>query len=162
MKKVKTRAAIAVLVALALVRLNANAAMAGSGQTEVDALAAKLANHEIGKVEILQMPAGLLTRITTTPDMLEQQFFYKLTIRDLRGGAYEAGLTTAVKSMSVQPRTDTVDLRWAAIFYSPEGVRVGALYFDGTGRAGTVGIAPVSFTGGFFDWLSGHFASCLQ
>jgi hypothetical protein len=64
--------------------------------------------------------------IPVTPDTLEQGFFYKLTIRDARGGAYEVGLTTAVKSMSVQPRTDTVNIRWAAIFYSPEGVRLGA------------------------------------
>lgn len=72
-------------------------------QPKVDALLTKLVNKEIGKVEILQIPARVFTRTRITPDMLEKQFHYKLTIRDVRGGVYEEKLTAAAKSVIVQP-----------------------------------------------------------
>ena len=131
-------------------------------QSQVDALASKLARREIGKVEILQIPARILTRTRITPEMLEKQFHYKLTIRDVRGEVHQEKLTEAAKSVAVKPETEMPDLRWGAIFYGLDGSRVGALYFDKTGSRGGVGDTPVSFKGGFFKWLDGNFSECFR
>ena len=64
-------------------------------QSQIDALATKLANREIVRVEILlQIPARILTRTRVTPEMLENQFHYKLIIRDVRGEVYQEELTS--------------------------------------------------------------------
>ena len=131
-------------------------------QSQVDALAAKLANGEIGKVEILQIPSRILTRIRITPTMLEKQFHYKLTIRDVRTGAYQDKLVEAARSIAVQPGTEIPDLRWGVVFYSLDDSRVGALYFAKTGSSGAVGDAPVSFKGNFFKWLDRNFSTCFR
>jgi hypothetical protein len=159
----KTRAVIGALFALVLLRPNANPETGGSSQAQIDELAKRLASRQVGRVEIFHIPPGMLTRTQITPDDLEQQFVYRLTIRDLRGNAYEVDLGRGVKSMSVQPRGESVDLRWATVFYTTDGARLGALYFDSTGRAGSVNFAPVSFTDNrLFEWLTNHFATCFQ
>ena len=131
-------------------------------QVQVDALAAKLANRDIRRVEILQIPARVLTGARVTPEMLEEGFYYKIAISDIRGDAYENSLVEAAKSMAVQPGTETADLRWGVIFYGVDDGRVGALYFDKTGSSGAVGDAPVSFRGDFFNWLDDNFSHCLH
>jgi hypothetical protein len=138
------------------------AAMQSDSQAQVSAIVAKLANNEVGRIEILEMPPSLLTRTRITPEMLEAQFYYRLTIRDIRGGIYQSKLLAAAKSISVESRNETSDLRWATIFYSTDGVRLGAFYFDKTGSYGAVDSASVSFRGGFFKWLDGTFSSCFQ
>jgi hypothetical protein len=131
-------------------------------QSKVDALAKKLASSEVEKVEILQIPARILTRTRITPEMLERQFHYKLIIRDVRNTLYQQELTEAVKSVAVQPEKDMSDLRWGVILYGPDDTRLGALYFDKTGSRGGVGDTPVSFKGGFFKWLDGNFSDCFR
>ena len=131
-------------------------------QSQVNALAAKLSAHEVGGIEILQMPPHLLTRTAITPEMLEKQFHYKLAIRNVRGGPHEATLVQVVTSIAVQPRNETADLRWGVIFYGVSGIRLGALYFDRTGRYGAVGDVPVSYTGDLFKWLDGNFSKCFR
>ena len=136
--------------------------VSGPTQSQVDALATELANSQIGRVEILQIPTRILTRTRITPGMLEKQFHYKLTIRDVRGGLHQQKLTEAAKSIAVQPETEMPDLRWGVIFYGLDDRRVGALYFDKTGSRGGVGDTPVSFKGGFFKWLDGNFSDCFR
>jgi len=131
-------------------------------QSQVDGFATQLAGGTIVKVEILQIPARIMTRTRITPEMLERQFHYKLTIRDVRGNLYQHKLTEAAKSISVQPETDMPDLRWGVIFYDVNEVRVGALYFDQTGHKGAVGNTPVAFAGGFFKWLDDTFSGSFR
>ncbi len=131
-------------------------------QSRVDTLSAKLANYEIGNVEILQIPSEILTRTRITPEMLEKQFSYKLTIRDLRGGAYREKLLEAMKSTKVRPKSETPDIRWGIIVYDLNGGRVGAIYFDKWGKSGAVGDIPVSFKGKLFKWLDGNFSCCFR
>jgi hypothetical protein len=133
-----------------------------SAQSQVDRLVTELANSEIGKVEVLQIPPRILTRARITPTMLERQFHYKLTIRDVRGGVHQQKLTEAAKSIVVQPQTEMPDLRWGVIFYGLDDSRVGALYFDRWGTKGAIGDTPVSFKGGFFKWLDSNFSNCFR
>jgi hypothetical protein len=130
-------------------------------QSQVDALAAKLAKGEITKMEVLQIPASVLTQGAVTPEKLERAFFYKLTIRDVRYEPLRPRLAKAAQSVRVQPDTDMTDLRWGVIFYGLDGARVGAVYFDRWGTRGAVGDSPVSFKGDFFKWLSGTFSGCF-
>jgi len=92
-------------------------------QLQVDSLAAKLANKEIGKIEILQIPAYILTRTRITPQMLEKQYDYKLTIRDVRNGVHQQKLIKAAKSVVVQVVADMSDIRWGVIFYDRNDTR---------------------------------------
>src|SRR5207247_7365468 len=105
-------------------------------QSAVSTLTLRLAKREIGKLEILQIPARILTRTRITPVMLEKQFHYKLTIRDVRGGVHQDKLVEAAKSITVRPETEMPDLRWGVIFYGLDDSRVGALYFVKTGTGG--------------------------
>ena len=131
-------------------------------QTDVQAISTALAKDQIGKVEILQIPPRILMRAQVSPEALERQYHNKLIIRDINANAYRAKVIEAFKTISVQPRNDTADLRWGVVFYSLEGTRVGAVYFERSGRYGAVNNLPVSFRGNFFHWLDDTFSSCLQ
>lgn len=134
----------------------------GQAQLRVDILSTKLKNYEILRVEILQIPPGVLTRTRITPAMLEKQFDYKLTIRDIRGGAYRDKLVKAIESIEVKSQSAMEDIRWGAIFYDQNDMRVGAIYFNKTGNSGAVGDEPVSFKGDFFKWMDGNFSNCFH
>jgi hypothetical protein len=131
-------------------------------QAQVDALAVKLSTGLISRVEILQIPARILTRTRITPEMIERQFEYKLTIRSVRGGMYENSLAAAARSILVQPQPEIPDLRWAAIFYGVDDTRIASMYFDRSGRNGALNNAAVSFQGDFFKWLDNNFGSCFK
>jgi hypothetical protein len=128
-------------------------------QPEVDAVAAKLGNGEIGRIEIFQIPDEVLTRTRITPEMLERQFDYRLTIRDVRGGAYQQTLTEIMRSIAVQPTAEMADLRWGVIFYNIDESRALSLYFDKSGSNGAVGMTPVAFKGDLFKWLHSNFSN---
>lgn len=131
-------------------------------QSQVDALAAKLINGEIVKIEIINIPSQVLNRTRITPEMLEKQFHYKLTFRDIRGNIHKNKLVEAIKSMAVQPQAEMADIRWGVIFYGVDDIRVGAIYFNKTGSSGAVGNVPVSFKGNFFKWLDSNFSNCFR
>lgn len=131
-------------------------------QLQIDNLAAKLENYEIGKIEILKIPAEVLTRTRITPEILEKQFDYKFTIRDIRGVACRDGFIDTLKSMSVQPLSEMPDLRFGVIFYTVDGKRLEAIYFDKIGNKGGVGNIPVSFKGNFFKWINGNISKFWQ
>jgi len=131
-------------------------------QLQVDDLATKVANGEIGKMEILHIPSRVLTRTAITPDMVERQFDYRLTIRDVRDWILQKKLVAALKSVKVQPQPEMTDLRWGAVFYGVDGTRIGAVYFDIWGKKGAVDSTPVSFSGDLFKWLNRNFLNCFR
>ena len=158
----KRKVWLGALVALLVTQTNVRADVLPNAQAEVNRIVAKLAHDEIVRVDILSVPSRILTRTRITPEMLDAQFSYRLTISDVRGDIYRNALLRAAKSISVQPRNEPVDLRWAAIFYSVNGARVGAFYFDKNGSSGAVDSEPVSFSGDFFKWLNEDFSACFR
>jgi hypothetical protein len=140
----------------------ADTSVDAQAQAHLETIVAKLSAKEIERVDILEMPSEALTRTRVTPEMLEAQFWYKLTINHFRGGPYEGELLVASKSLTVRPQEEIPDLRWAAIFYDTNGIRVGALYFNNTGSAGAVDTTPVLFQGSFFNWLNRNFSECFR
>lgn len=131
-------------------------------QLEVDGLATKLASGEIGRVEIVQIPERILTRTRITPEMLEKQYHYKLTIHDIRGGVHQKRLLDALKSTEVQLESGMTDLRWGVVLYGVDERRVGGLFFDKSGRSGAVNNSPTSFKGDLFKWLNDSFSDCFR
>ena len=135
---------------------------AGPAQSKVELLATHLANKEIGQLEIIQLSPSVLTRTSVTQELLETGFDYKFVIHDMRAGAYRDGAVQAVRSVETQSDSNLADLRWAVIFYDTNDARVGAVYFDKTGRHGAVDKIPVAFKGNFFKWLDANFSSSFR
>jgi hypothetical protein len=124
-------------------------------------LAQSLADGNISKIELLQIPPDILTRTRITPELLEKQFYHKLTFQHVRSSTSCGKLITAMKTASVNPQTGEADLRWGILFYSDEGQRVGAIYLNARGTRGYVGDTSVSFTGGLFAWVDSAFSNWL-
>jgi hypothetical protein len=155
------------LVALGMVlfvfakTMNSSQEPASLVEMRLRSLAASVTNGTVSKIEMLQIPPDIETRIGITPEMLEKQAYYKLTFQQLRGSPLFSKLAAAMKSVSVSPRAEGADLRWGVFFYSDEGKRVGAIYFNARGTRGYVDETSVSFTGGLFAWVEGTFSNWL-
>ncbi len=131
-------------------------------QSQVDDVSAKLANGEIRKIKILHMPPDILTRTRITTELLEKQFYYKLTIRDIRTTVYETTIAKAIDSVVVQACPEIADLRWAVFFYGIDNRCVSRFYFDKKGRKGMVDDVSVLFKGKLFKWLVNNFSECFR
>lgn len=134
----------------------------GSLQEQVITISANLSSGQVGRVEILQIPARVMTRARITPGMLERQYHNKLTIRNLDTAAYKSEMINSFKSISARSRNEIPDIRWGVIFYSRDDTRIGTVYFDKSGEAGAVNGEAATFTGNFFGWLNATFSGCLQ
>jgi hypothetical protein len=134
----------------------------GPVQSRIDALVRSLRANEIARVEILQIPPRILTRTRVSPEMLERSFHYKLTIRDVRGGAYSSDLLATVASVTVRPAAEMGDLRWGVLFYDAAEKRVASIYFDSSGRRGAVDSQSVSFDGDLSKWLDTNFSKAFK
>lgn len=131
-------------------------------QTQIGQISKDLSESRIGRVEILHIPPRVLTRARITPEMLEKQYYVKFIIRDINSNSYKDKLVSSFMSISVSPRDDTPDLRWAVIFYSRDETRVGAIYFDKSGQYGAVNGVGAAFRGNFFSWLTATFSHCFE
>ena len=131
-------------------------------ESQVQKISKNLSENRIGRVEILQIPPRILTRARISVEMLEKQYHNKLIIRDINSNSFRDKLISSFKTVSVSPRDEVPDLRWAVVFYSQEGDRVGAVYFDKSGQSGAVNSLGASFKGDFFSWLTGTFSNCFQ
>ncbi len=138
-----------------------NVVNANSEQARLHDLAMQVAGGSITKIEVLEIPPDIETRTRITPEMLERQFYYKPTFELERGSSPRTKLTAAMESTSVNPQNEAADLRWAMLFYSYEGKRVGAIYFDANGKRGYLDETAVSFTGGLFQWVDSTFSNWL-
>jgi len=123
-------------------------------QSKISSIIAKLNNNEIGKVEIIVIPARLLTRTRITPEMMEKQYVYKLTIKDIRSASCRNKFYETFASLSAQKSSRTPDIRLGVIFYNINNERLDAIYFDKSGNNGVVGNDVVILKGNFFKWLT--------
>lgn len=133
-----------------------------AAQSRINTLASELRSNGIEQVEVLQIPPRVLTRTRVTPEMLERSYHYKLIIRDLRGGAYQADLLAAVASTVVRPAKEMGDLRWGIICFDASEHRILSLYFDASGHRGAVDSTAVSFKGDIARWLDTNFSKAFR
>ena len=138
-----------------------------SAQSRINSLINNLHAHRVERVEILNIPAYILTMAAVAPSSLEENFFYKFIITTNGMHSYSATLESAVLSTSVQPASEMGDMRWGVIFYDSSGHRVGSIYYDSSGQRGAVDSFPVLFKGGFFKgnlfkWLESNFSTVFK
>jgi len=129
-------------------------------QACADVISVAIDRGDLGRVEVLRVRPDIETRAAITPDALERIYDTKLVIRNIAELPLRSKMIEAFKGSSIQPRDYIADLRWGVIFYSRNDVRIGAIYFDRSGRSGAVNDAGASFGGGFFHWLQSTFSAC--
>ena len=117
---------------------------------------------KVRRVEILQIPPELYTNVAITPDVLERNYYYKLTIRDIQRTSYEGGMATALASVSASAGGEMPDLRWGIIFFDEVDKRIGSLYFDSAGTRGAIDSMPVAFSGDLARWLRQNFQDVFK
>jgi len=137
-----------------------NAPGSFSAEAGFDAISAALSRGEVGRVELLRVPPNLETRAAITPEALERIYYTKLVIRNIAEMPLRRQMIEALKSTSIHPRDYIADVRWGLIFYSREDVRIGAIYFDRSGRNGAVNDAGATFHGRLFNWMETTFSAC--
>jgi hypothetical protein len=136
----------------------------GLKRADAQLLALRAATQQgtIGQVEIIRIPAEVLTRTRVTPEMLEKQYHYKLTIREIENYRMKSKLFDAVGSLALGPTERTGDLRWGIIFYKKDGTRLCAIYADAGGSVGSVDLDGVFLKGDLISWLRSTLAKCLD
>lgn len=120
-----------------------------------------LRRSEVGRVEIVAIPARIQTAVAIRPEDLEQHPDYRLVVRDVRTSALRERLSHAFGSLLVKPSSDLGDVRWGVIFCDVQGKRLVGVFFDPDGRRGAVDSTPASIDGQFFKWLRGTYSDCF-
>ena len=116
-----------------------------AAKAKIDGLVRASIAGKIGRVEVMRLPTYYTSQIAIGPAELDERWFYKTTIRNIRAADEEA-IAKALRSANLRRTDRKSDIRWGIIFYSHSGGgRVAALYFDVTGRQGWIDEVPVSF-----------------
>ena len=111
-----------------------------------------LQSKTVTRLEILYFSRHALTRVSVTPDRLEEIYEHKLSVEKFQESAWKRDLIRALEDPDMRRTTGPStqpDCRWACIFYDAKHVRVLTMYFDGHGRKGLINGTPVAFTGRF-------------
>jgi len=129
-------------------------------QNAVASLVSNIENGKVQSVEILDIPADIMTNHALSPQELQMQYSYKITISRLGSSRQEKSLVAALKATKVARTKRKTDLRWGVLFRSDKG-QIQAIYLDGFGQFGQIDEVPVSFEGGIYGWLQ-SFSVCLK
>lgn len=130
-------------------------------KARVETLAKTSAAGGIERIEVFRLPKFYTNIKQIQPDDLEALWHYKMTIRELVPRKQEL-IARALATANIQRSDRTWDLRWGVVFYWPKDKRIAALYFDETGRYGSVDQIPVSFAPGFFTQLKSALRLSLE
>lgn len=117
-----------------------------AASTAINGLVTALRQGEVGTIEVFRLPKNLRSFSAVEPEDVESSWYDKLTIR-VRSEQPQS-IIEALRSVrpKLWDRRGAGYLRWGFVFYSAHGrKRIAALYFDETGRFGSVGGAWVSF-----------------
>ena len=153
---------IAVVLSLSMCNADQSSASVDAARTTLADLTARLDRDEISRVEILNVPPHVWTRVAITPETIDAVYAYKFTIRDLRNGLYQRELARAVKTLSVGSRDDLAEVRWGIIFYDAADQRVAGIYFGRGGGDGAIDQNPVVIRGELYDWLNEQFSALFR
>jgi hypothetical protein len=121
-------------------------------KSRLDGLADAFRNRKVAAVEVLHIPAEILFRSAVTPEILEQLWQDKLTVRII-DDALAGQLTSALSNVVVRSAPGRWDVRWGFIFLSSQGQRVVTIYFDGRRDGAVIDGRYVSFEGGLVSKL---------
>lgn len=94
---------------------------------------------------------------------LEAYYDFKLTVHDPESSVVIKQAIGSITNLTAKLSGKVSDLRWACIFYSEDGSRICAIYFDRTGRRGVVNGACVDFgSDDLKRWAESNFSSAFR
>ncbi len=143
---------VLVTTAMLLMSLNARSALAQderAAEARIDALVKSSAAGGVERIDIFRLPKGYENIASIQPDDLEALWHCRMTIRELLPSKQQL-ISRTLRTANIHHSDRTWDLRWGIVFYWPKDRRIAALYFDETGRYGSVDKVPVSFGINFF------------
>ena len=102
-----------------------------------------LESGKIRRIEIIYLPDEVLTRTRLTPEMLERQWLYKVSINDFQSSPFRKKFRVALEASTFEHTNQSADLRLGCFLYDDKNERVLSMYFDAAGNAGIVNTEPV-------------------
>jgi hypothetical protein len=136
------------------------AGMHNPAQTRIDGVVQELHAGSVETVEVLQIPPNTEFLIRVTPETLEKAWIYKTAVRRIDSGRLD-NLLAVLKRARVEQVATGSDIRSGIIFHaSSNDRRLGAIYFDRTGRRGAVDNIPASFGENLFSHLKVALSMC--
>jgi hypothetical protein len=132
-----------------------------SPQNKVANLATEVENGRVRSMDIVVIPADIMRNSAVSPQELQSQYSYKVSIPRLDSSRLTKSLISALRKTKVARTNRKTDLRWGVLFTFDKG-QVQAIYLDGFGQFGEIDGMPVSFgEGGLSEWLK-TFSLCLK
>jgi hypothetical protein len=123
----------------------------------------------VHKIEIIHYPVYILTRISVSPEWLEEDYHYKLTLRDEGIRLYLPGLAQALQDTRIVKGNpeDGRDVRWGILLFDSENRRIASIYMERFGDRGYVDAIPVNFSANETDkglswWLKNNFSDVFK
>jgi hypothetical protein len=107
---------------------------------------------QVQRIEILYFPEWIDVRTGLTPERLEQTYQYKLEIREVRESREWQRLSSALRETSVDVTSRDYDHRIAVLLFDHDDKRLSSLYFDQSGKGGTVNGSSGTIKGGLYRW----------
>ena len=123
-----------------------------AGQQALDRLSDQLHSLRIERVEILCVPRYILSDQRMTPELLRNDYSYKLTIPRFNTNHGFRGLIAALKRTTAVNTSTTGDVRWGLHITLEDG-SVHRLYMDGYGKFGQIDDVQVAWSGTLYHWF---------
>jgi hypothetical protein len=106
----------------------------------------------VQRIEILYFPEWIDVRGGLTPERLEQTYEYKLEIREVRESREWQKLSSALRETSVDVTSRDYDHRIAVLLFDHDDKRLSSIYFDQSGKGGTMNGSSGNIKGGLYRW----------
>ena len=117
-----------------------------------------LAQNDSGTCEIVYIPAHVLSRIPYTPEKLQRNFYFKLTVRISQNSNLLAEMAKVVDSARVQREVRVLDARWGFIIRDKDKIERWSLYLDSVANIGLCNGEQVTLNNDhLYPWLGQAF-----
>lgn len=143
---------VALIVALGVLHPTSAQVRAQLGEQVLKSIVHQLVSQRAEEVEILCVPAYVMTDARLTPDLLRSDYHYRLTIPRFSATPHLETLVAALKRTTATSSPNPADLRWGLHITLSDGT-VHRLYMDGYGRFGQIDDVQVAYGGGLHTWF---------
>jgi hypothetical protein len=106
----------------------------------------------VQRIEILYIPEWIEIRPAISPERLEQLYQYKLEIREVRESREWQRLSSALRETSVDATSRDYDHRIAVLLFDHDDKRISSIYFDQSGKGGTMNGSSGTIKGSLYRW----------
>lgn len=117
---------------------------------------------KIARLEVLYLPARILTRTQTSPQMLEKNYHYRLVITNTSVAQTLDSFVNALEKTKMTQRKDRADFRWACLIYDKNDVRILSIFLDGECTKAAIGDLSVILDGPLNNWFKANFLNCFE